>query len=952
MQKQSHFLSIAFAITAASLLGACASTPEETPQQEPTPQVTPSTQETKPVETPQETVFSLIQKGDSAQARSFFKGRADLEGVDAQGRTALILATEKGDVDLVGFLLSLGAKTEARNKSGKTALLIACEAKAKEIIAKLAAAGADPFAADETSRTPAALVIQAGGTETAALATKDNVNLANTEGNTLLHLATKAGVPEAVEALLEKGAKPSMRNKAGKTALDLAYDMQNSLKHAECAEKIVLAGGYSSNDEFTYFAPAVRNSNWNIRFEGGLAPLHFAAAAEQLGYLDFMLTKGADPQVKSASGATPLHEALRNGKIEAAKHLIAAKADVNARDAQGNSPLHLVMPLEARMEGVKLLLASGADPNVKDNHGDAPLHVVVTMNMDPAVLKALIEGKADVDIRNLKGKTALSLAAEYGRDKLVPVLLEGGANIFAADDEGKTPFDAALATGGALVSAFITPKTVGARDDTGATPLHVAVATGASPSIVASIIEAKADVVARDKAGDTPLHIAVRKDLPALGTLLIANGADIFATNSSGASPLKLAATNENGFQTWILTKKTIDAKDGLGNSILHYAALWRLNDAIPIIIEKGCAVDARNATGETALFNAVRSDSPDTVTVLSTAGANLEARDALGNTAMHAAVRWNVIRCARALVQAGADASARNLSGKTPLHDAVRLGMANFESFLITQGADIEARDLQGATPLMEAIDSGSSGAVERLMDRGASPVSRDNQGRTALHRAVEARRVDIATILLSKGASVNAQDGNGDSPLRMAITVGGTIADALVTKDRVGVADDEGKTPLLIALEEDASEQLLESFLSRGARVNARDALGRTALHYALAKSRLDFVKILAEAGADPFAEDAQGTTATGMALTQGAEAVAALFGPKTINAQDAIGNTVLHYVARMGTPENATQLIALGASPNVRNASGEIPLQTAVRWKRGPQFAKVLSVIPKRQ
>jgi ankyrin repeat protein len=44
---------------------------------------------------------------------------------DADGRTALMLAAERGDVEIVQALLQKGASTDIKNRDGKTAATIA-----------------------------------------------------------------------------------------------------------------------------------------------------------------------------------------------------------------------------------------------------------------------------------------------------------------------------------------------------------------------------------------------------------------------------------------------------------------------------------------------------------------------------------------------------------------------------------------------------------------------------------------------------------------------------------------------------------------------------------------------------------------------------------------------------------------------------------------------------------
>lgn len=51
---------------------------------------------------------------------------ADLNVTDKEGRTLLMQASEKGNLEMVRYLVGKGAKVKARTKYGKTALIFAC----------------------------------------------------------------------------------------------------------------------------------------------------------------------------------------------------------------------------------------------------------------------------------------------------------------------------------------------------------------------------------------------------------------------------------------------------------------------------------------------------------------------------------------------------------------------------------------------------------------------------------------------------------------------------------------------------------------------------------------------------------------------------------------------------------------------------------------------------------
>jgi ankyrin repeat protein len=892
--------------------------------------------ETVPKETQKETVWELLDQGKIEEARQMFKGKTSVTERDDQGRTPLHRAAELEDPELAAFLITLGADVNAKDDMGRTPLAISAEKLDSATASIIASAGAD-------IHQP----LHSGSDQTIALRSLDskeflsailvpkNINSTGAEGRAILHLAAITGSHELIDLITTRGSELNEKDNDGKTALDLALDRTDSAVHAFTAEKLVLAGVYSQHPFYTYFAPAVRSSNYNIRLNDGYTVYHYAAREGYTGFIDFLIAKGADCNIKNSSGAAPLHEAARNGKIEAMEKLIAAGADVNMQDAKGNTPLHLGTPPAQHLRAVQLLLSKGANPNLRDEHGEIPLQVAITLHRDTELIETLLAGGSDVSNRNIEGKTPLYVAIEEDQGRLVPPLLAYKSDIFAEDTSGLTPVEKAIREKRPVLSELITPETVLTSDSMGNTPLHVAVRNRADPVITTFILDNRAAVSARNKEGNTALHIAVMNNDEVSGGLLIARGADIFAPNSQSQSPLYLSFYSPGFIREWMLNKKTLEAKDGLGNSALHYAAQWKLAEYVPLMIARGARVEAANATGETPLFWAARADSPGTIESLIRQGALVNTRDSLGNTCLHNAVRWNAQNAAPLLVRAGLNVNSQNLSGKTPLHDAVRFGLSGMEGRLLSYNANTEIRDNLGNTAMMEAVMSGFPGAVERLAEHGADPIARNNNGDTPLHIAVITQQTEIITRLLNCGASIHARNAQGLTPFINALAISPVMVSTLLTKDRVYAADDDGLSPLHIAVRQRALPFMVQTMIKRGCRVSSVDKEGRTPLRLALDNGSYSVAKILADSGSDVFAAAVDNKTPADIAIAKGPEAIEAVFSGRAIAARDNSGNTVLHYAAKNGSAPAISQLIALGADRNIRNIAAESPAEIARRW-----------------
>ena len=926
------FLAAIFAglVILMGILAACETLPESE-QVELAPEVE---------EAVEDDIWALLARGDGDRARPFFIGAVDVNARDSFGRTPLHVVAETGDLELARFFIALGADVNAVDLQDRTPLAISAEKQDTFVARILASSGANIHHPMWGDLSPARIGIQGDLTFLAAILNPDTLESVDASGRTVLHIAAEEGNPNALNFILMAGINDlTRRDMQGKTALDIALERTDSRNHAQMAESLILTGAVSNNPLFSHFAPAVMTANYNIRSADGMAPLHYFARLGYSGYISYALERQADVNIQNASGSTPLHEAARSGHIRIMELLISQGADVNAQDAKGNSVLHIAVPPQFHEEAVRLLISQGANPNVKDEHGDTPLHIVTILNRSPSLVLFLLENEADISVRNINGQTPLYLAVEGERVHLVPLLLSWNSDIFAADIHGITPYDLALREKFSVLPALITEETVLQNDSRGNTLLHYTIRQGGNAEITAYILDRRAPVNARNMDGDNSLHLAVRRNDQEAGTLLLNRGADIFAANERGESPLFLTfpawGRSHLELVRWMLNSHTLTARDGVGNTALHYMAQWHFDPWIPLVIQMGANTEATNATGETPLFNAVKFNSPSTIHTLINSNARLDSRDTLGNSVLHAAVRWNAYEAAETLIQLGLDVNSHALNGKTPLHDAVRFDTVEIETLLLENRANPEASDIDGNTPFMEAVLPGNIHAMIRLVSRGADPNTRNFRGNTPLHLAAAMDRDDMAVMLLGWGASIHARNSLDRTPLQNALLTSPRMASNLLFGNNINRSDDYGNSPLHIAILERVPLRTIRTILEMGGRISALDFDGRTPLRLAVDTDQWDVAKLLADSGADVYINARDGKNPAELTLARDENAIQAIFSGRAINSRDASGNTILHYAARNGNPAVIRQLIELGANRSIRNIAAESPADIAQRW-----------------
>lgn len=83
-------------------------------------------------------------------------------------------------------------------------------------------------------------------------------------------------------------------------------------------------------------------ANINQQDKYGRAPLHVSAAVDYVEMVEFLVSKGADVNIRTTDEEqTPIHFAAKNDACKSLKALIALGVDVNCRDYQDRTPLQV-----------------------------------------------------------------------------------------------------------------------------------------------------------------------------------------------------------------------------------------------------------------------------------------------------------------------------------------------------------------------------------------------------------------------------------------------------------------------------------------------------------------------------------------------------------------------------------------------------------------------------------
>jgi ankyrin len=319
--------------------------------------------------------------------------RIDTQAVeDWEKLTALHYASMNGHEEVVKLLLKRGADATITNVFDMTPLSSACQEGHLSVVQVLL-----------NHQGPQAL------------------GMTPSTGPTPLHHAARGGREDVVKFLLGKGADANSQREDGWTPFTEA----SSQGHVGVAQLLLEHMGV-----------------WDVDTQDryGEAALHHAAGNGHEGMVAFLLSKGANANIRSDEGLTPLMQALIAGHVGVARLLLEHMGgkDVNTQDLHSKTALFHAAG-NGYEDMVAFLLSKDANATIASDEGLTPL-MEVSIEGHVGVARLLLEhmGGQGSDTTDNAGMTALHHAALQGHDDMVSVLLAKGAHPNTTDLDGRT----------------------------------------------------------------------------------------------------------------------------------------------------------------------------------------------------------------------------------------------------------------------------------------------------------------------------------------------------------------------------------------------------------------------------------------------------------------------------------------------------------------------------------
>ena len=963
----------------------------------------------------------LIYREQYEEAKKYFERQQEPDFKDEEGNTALQAAVKMSNIDMVEYMLNIYAKTELLNNEGLAAIHLAMVNATAEYVEKPDEIGKIIVLLLKNNLNNLYLKNPEGqclvdfiaerqikdqriyNTVESYLVSDFNAsNYTDENQQNAVHHFVKAKNESYINKITEfdannetigitldrtynskyapekkyQGIILDLEDKDGLTPLDIAYSQIDDLQSVKIASRLILAKCRSGKTEFEYFENAVKNRNYDLRSSNNKTPLHIAGMTGHHAIAEFLLDNKANPNLQDNDGFTPLHDAVKAGNIQIVDLLLKRKANVNARDCIGRTALLFENKSENREQIYLSLLAAKADVTLKDIHGNTAFHAASSNGASEEILKKLFDAGADLNARNEDGATPLLYAVKEGHEYQIKFYVSKNADIYAADKENNSPLTKALdkmndGTNKSLLEMLVTKKNINTRDSNGNTPLHIAVTRHSTIECLEYLIDCGADLDTRNYAGDTILHAVVRQDNRPAGELLIARGANIYASNAQGYSPLRIALERRGNTREWFCTSQVVLlSSDTNGNTPLHYAAEWKYNDSAIFLIEKKAEINKRNNYGETPLYSAIKADGSDTLKLLIAYGAEYFIKDLQGNTPLHYCINKNAIKCATTLLETVAERSgqngtelpafvdAKNLAGKTPLAVAASRNYEVIAKLLLDYGANVNESDIFGNSIVMETVKAVTPEGtpaykvMQLLVAKKVNVNAQNKDGRSAYHEIAELKDSTGIRLLAAGGGNALIRDNHCDTPFSILVNKplqSGApypikdpypLIDMLLGTDKK-ITDSNGNTPLHAAIYAGVNEDIMKKLLIKyGEDINRRNSQGITALNYALSLEHKELAITLIKGGANPFVKDDNNECALDIAFKQKDDEILEVLVKNNLTRTDTEDNTILHYAARNQKSDLLHKLVGWGLDKNARNHDGETPAKVAERWGNGSE------------
>lgn len=415
------------------------------------------------------------RNGNPAAIKALIDAGADVNAKEKiRGTTPLMWATEQAHPEAVKLLVASGADVSAKSNNDTKGNSAYLANPVKQRLKSAFGAEGDTFGKDGKAGAAKGGAQAKGGQGKGGQGKGKGAPPAQAKGKE----GEEVDVVAAADAAAAEAAFGRTRDTNGGALTPLVYAARQNC--IDCAKILLDAGAdvnQTTNYGWTPLLTATQNRNYklaallldrgadpNKRNNGGWSPLYVAtdnrnietgdyptpkADMDQLEYIKLLLAKGADPNIRVCGtrgnlagtdkcagdstetrtnftmqwlfedGSTPFIRAAQSSDVELMKVLLAAGADPKLRTSHDVTALAVASGIawvegvtfewspEKNVETVKMLLALGIDPNQADDEGRRALHGAAHKGRNE-VIQLLVDAGADLSAHDMGSRDTVN----------------------------------------------------------------------------------------------------------------------------------------------------------------------------------------------------------------------------------------------------------------------------------------------------------------------------------------------------------------------------------------------------------------------------------------------------------------------------------------------------------------------------------------------------------------
>ena len=278
-------------------------------------------------------LITAIKNGDATTAADIIKG-IDVNGMDGDDNSALLVAANFNRPEIAGMLIKKGADINKQNSMRETALYIAASYGFEKLAYVLIDNGADVNLLNKGGYSPimGAASKQMEGVVKRLIEKGAKINIVDSNGHSALIDAVYSKNVRIVQMLLENGAKPDLCEHEALLPHNNPLNVASKEGYLEIV-KLLVKHGADTNARHIYNLPKSKNYKSSIT-----TPLHLAAENGHFEIVKFLAEHGADIEAKDNKMETPLFKAIDSSSLRdtlmVVEYLVEHGADIETKDAE------------------------------------------------------------------------------------------------------------------------------------------------------------------------------------------------------------------------------------------------------------------------------------------------------------------------------------------------------------------------------------------------------------------------------------------------------------------------------------------------------------------------------------------------------------------------------------------------------------------------------------------